>query len=275
MKPSAFDYVAVDTLAEAAAVLGEQGDKARIVAGGQSLMAMLNMRLTQPGVLVDISSAKDGKAIEVSNGYLRVGAAVTQAELLAWPSLREVCPLLEMAIPHIGHIQTRSRGTVCGSLCHADPSSELPLVLATLQGQVALLSSRGERTMSAEEFQIGMLVTRKQPDEVLKEARFPVAKPGQRFGFREVSRRHGDFAIVSLACLVDGDNVSLGVGGVADRPTVALWKGLKQADLSEALNAFAWELGGYEDIHASARYRRELVRRLGRDLIMETAQWTA
>lgn len=275
MKPSAFDYIAVETLAEAATALGEHGDKARIIAGGQSLMAMLNMRLTQPGVIVDISSARDGGTIDVSNGYLRVGATVTQAQLGAWPSLGDVCPLLKLAIPHIGHIQTRSRGTVCGSLCHADPSSELPLVLATLQGQVRLLSSRGERSLSAEDFQIGMLVTRKQPDEIVAEARFPIAKPGQRFGFNEVSRRHGDFAIVSLACMVDGDSISLGIGGVADRPTVALWKGLKPTDLGEALNAFAWDLGGYEDIHASARYRRELVRRLGRNLVMETAQWNA
>lgn len=275
MKPSAFDYVAVDTLAQAASALEEHGEQARIIAGGQSLMAMLNMRLTQPSVLVDISTAKDGKTLEAKDGVLRVGAGITQAQLAAFPRLAELCPLLALAIPHIGHIQTRSRGTVCGSLCHADPSSELPLVLATLQGEVRLLSSKGERGMSAEDFQIGMLVTRKQPDEVLKEAIFPLARPGQRFGFEEVSRRHGDFAIVSLACMVDGDAVALGVGGVADRPTVARWKGLKPADLDAALNEFAWQLGGYEDIHATARYRRELVRRLGRKLIMETAQWTA
>ena len=275
MKPSAFDYISVDTYAEAASVLGEHGENPRIIAGGQSLMAMLNMRLTQPAVLVDIAGVKDGNTIEVKDGTLRVGAGVTQARLASWAHLSQTCPLLVQAIPHIGHIQTRSRGTVCGSLCHADPSSELPLVLATLQGAVRLLSTRGERVLSADDFQIGMLVTRKQPDEVLVEARFPVAKPGQRFGFEEVSRRHGDFAIVSLACMVDGDTVSLGVGGVADRPTVKRWRGLVQSDLDAVLNEFAWELGGYEDIHATARYRRELVRRLGRKLIMETAQWTA
>lgn len=275
MKPSAFDYISVDTLGEAAGILSELGEGARVISGGQSLMAMLNMRLTQPSVLIDISKAKDANFIEVKDGFLRIGSAVTQAQLAAWPRLGEVCPLLKLALPHIGHIQTRSRGTVCGSLCHADPSSELPLTLATLQGEVRLLSSRGERTMAAEDFQIGMLVTRKQPDEILAEARFPVAKPSQRFGFDEVSRRHGDFAIVSLACMVDGDAISLGVGGVADRPSVKTWQGLKSSDLDAALNAFAWELGGYEDIHATARYRRELVRRLGRKLIMETAQWTA
>ena len=275
MKPSAFDYISVDTFAEAASVLGEYGDSARVIAGGQSLMAMMNMRLTQPAVLVDIAGIKDGKSIEIRDGSLHIGAGVTQAHLGTWPQLSQTCPLLALAIPHIGHIQTRSRGTVCGSLCHADPSSELPLVLATLQGEVRLLSTRGERTLSADDFQIGMLVTRKQSDEVLVEARFPVAKPGQRYGFEEVSRRHGDFAIVSLACMVDGDTISLGVGGVADRPTVKRWRGLVKSDLDAVLNEFAWELGGYEDIHATARYRRELVRRLGRKLVMETAQWTA
>lgn len=275
MKPPAFDYVAAETLSEAAGILGEHGERARVISGGQSLMAMLNMRLTEPEILVDIATARDTDYIVVKDGHLCVGAGTTQAELEAWPGLADTCPLLKLAIPHIGHIQTRSRGTVCGSLCHADPSSELPLALATLGGAVRLVSSRGERAMNADDFQIGMLVTRKQPDEIMTEARFPVAKAGQRFGFREVARRHGDFAVVSVACVVEGDTITLGVGGVADRPTVRRWNGLKESDLPSALNEFAWELGGYEDIHASARYRRELVRRLGRDLIRETAQWSA
>ena len=273
MKPPAFDYVRVGSLAEAADVLGDEGDQARVMAGGQSLMAMLNMRLTEPKVIVDIATARESAYIRQTGDFVSIGAGTTQAELEAWPDLGSAVPLLQMVLPPIGHIQTRSRGTVCGSLCHADPSSELPLVLATLAGEVSLLSSRGERTMAADDFQIGMLVTRRQPDEVMSEARFPLARSGQRFGFREVARRRGDYAIVALACVVDDSGIRLGVGGVADRPTVRQWSDLEESDLADALNDFAWELEGYDDIHASARYRRELVRRIGSDLIRETALW--
>jgi 2-furoyl-CoA dehydrogenase FAD binding subunit len=180
--------------------------------------------------------------------------------------------LLAAAIPHIGHFQTRNRGTICGSLCHADPSSELPLCLVTLGGEVVLRSRRKKRVLKAEEFQTGLLSTAKRPDEMMVAARYPVTRAGWGYAFREISRRHGDFAIVALAAAVGGGKVRLGVGGVADKPAVREWDNIDDQDLPDALNDFAWELGGSDDIHATARYRREMVRRLGRKLIEEARQ---
>ena len=178
-------------------------------------------------------------------------------------------PLLALAMPHIGHFQTRNRGTVCGSLAHADPSSELPLALATLGGEVVLQSRKARRVLAASAFQTGMLSTARQPDEMVVAARFPVAKPATGVAFREIARRHGDFAVVALAAVAQDGSVRLGVGGMADTPTVRSFDGLDGGPLDEALNAFAWDLGGADDIHASARYRRDMVRRIGRKVIEE------
>jgi 2-furoyl-CoA dehydrogenase FAD binding subunit len=198
-----------------------------------------------------------------SGGAVEIGATFTQAALAAWPEVDRRLPLLAAALPHIGHFQTRNRGTICGSLCHADPSSELPLCLAVLEGEVVLQSRRGRRVLAAREFQTGLLTTARQPDEILVAARFPDARQGCGYAFREVSRRHGDFAIVALGAVVMERIIRLGVAGVAEAPAVRAWDGLDERDLPDALNDFAWELGGSDDIHATARYRRELVRRLG------------
>jgi 2-furoyl-CoA dehydrogenase FAD binding subunit len=205
---------------------------------------------------------------------IEIGAATRQADLKDWPELAEKAPLLHAALPHLGHFQTRNRGTVCGSIAHSDPSSELPLCLATLEGEVVLQSSRGKRTLTAADFQLGLLTTAREPDEMLTAVRFPLADKGAGYAFDEMSRRKGDFAIVSLAAVASAGTDRLGVGGVADTPVVRQWEGLDGAglegdDLDEALNALAWDLGGHDDIHATARYRRELVRRLGRRLIEE------
>lgn len=269
MKPRAFDYCRAEATDEAVELLGEAGDDARVMAGGQSLMAMLNLRLVEPSVVVDISRAAELSYIRANAELIEIGAAATQAELLAWPELGARAPLLAEAIPHLGHFQTRNRGTICGSLAHADPSSELPLCLAVLEGEVVLRSSNGERTLSADAFQLGMLTTARRSDELVVAARYPVKRDGEGFAFREVTQRRGDFAIVALAAAAAGDKVRLGVGGVADRPTVREWNGIEDGDLDDALNAFAWDLGGYDDIHATAKYRRQLVRRLGRRVIEE------
>ena len=269
MKPREFDYVLAETTDEAVAELAEAGDEAKLIAGGQSLVAMMNFRLLEPRILVDISRIETLSYIRAQNGVIEVGAAATQAELQAWDGLAAASPLLQAALPHIGHFQTRNRGTVCGSLAHADPSSELPLCLATLGGEVVLRSSRGERTLSAESFQTGMLSTALRADELVAAARFPVRKQGAGYGFREMARRRGDFAIVSLAAMVTDDGIRLGAGGMADRPVVRQWPALDGAALDDALNEFAWDLGGYDDLHATAKYRRRLVRRLGRRVIEE------
>ena len=267
MKPAAFDYLAPETVEEAARALAEHGEAARVMAGGQSLMPMLNMRLARPELLVDIARIAGLDTIRRSNGMIEIGAGVTQAALMRWPELATASPLLAAALPHIGHFPTRNRGTVCGSLCHADPSSELPLCLAVLGGEVVLRRTRGERALAAAEFQTGMLSTAKAADEIAVAARFPVARDGAGYAFREVTRRRGDFAIVALAAVAEGNRIRLGIGGIADRPAVRDWDGIAGDALDDALNAFAWELGGSDDIHATARYRREMVRTLGRDVI--------
>lgn len=269
MKPGAFDYLRAESTAEALACLAEHGDEARVMAGGQSLMPMLNMRLLAPTVVVDIAALPELDSIRVEGGMLEVGAAATQASLQAWPELGERVPLLAQALPHVGHFQTRNRGTVCGSLSHADPSSELPLCLAALAGEVRLASASGTRTLKAGEFQTGMLSSAKRPDEILVAARFPVATPGSACAFNEIARRHGDFAIVAAAAVAGEGYARLAIGGVADRPRVMELGAAAGDALDDALNAFAWELGGYDDIHATARYRRELVRRLGRRTVEE------
>jgi 2-furoyl-CoA dehydrogenase FAD binding subunit len=138
MKPRPFDYVRPDTVDEAVAILGEHGDDARVLAGGQSLLAMLNLRLLSPTVLIDITRIPELGAIKEVDGRIEVGAAVTQNRLMAWPQLSAKVPLLAAALPFVGHFQTRNKGTVCGSIAHADPSSEIPLSLAVLEGEVVL-----------------------------------------------------------------------------------------------------------------------------------------
>lgn len=268
MKPPYFDFLIPETVKDVTAALKEHGENAKILAGGQSLMPMLNMRLVKPRILIDISRLSDLNYIHKENGVVEIGAAVTQAELEQWGALTTELPLLADALPYVGHFQTRNRGTVCGSLCHSDPSSELPLALATLGGEVVLTSRRRKRVLKADEFQVGMLSTACKPTEFVSAVRFPAARSGQGHAFVEIARRHGDFAIVAFAAVADGKNVRLGVGGVADRPAV-LDLEHDDGELDEKLNAFAWSLGARDDIHASARYRREMVRRLGKKTVQE------
>jgi len=269
MKPAKFDYLNPESTEQILQCLSEHKDDARILAGGLSLMAMMNYRLVQPKVVVDISRLEELAYIRESASTVEIGAATTQAELKAWPDLGQKLPLLALALEHVGHYQTRARGTVCGSICHAEPSSELPLCLATLGGEVVLRSTSGERVLKAEEFQTGMLATARRPDEMAYAVRFPVAGAGEGFAFNEIAERHGDFAIVAVAAMATGSEVTVGVGGVADRPAVRTLTALAEDDIAEALNALAWELGGDTDIHATARYRRELVRHLGQTTITE------
>jgi len=270
MKPVSFDYYRPDTVAEALDLLAELGEDARVIAGGQSLMALLNLRLAEPRALIDIAHLSELSYCRDTDTHMEIGAAVTQAQLLAQPGLAEAVPLLAQALPHVGHFQTRNRGTVCGSLAHGDPSSELPLCLATLEGEVVLRSKRGERVLKAADFQVGLLATAREPDELVVAARYPLKRSGAGYAFAEVARRHGDFAIVSLAAVAENGTLRLGVGGVADRPMARQWQ-IAPGDSDDALNEFAWALGGGDDIHATARYRRDIVRKLGRKVLEEAA----
>ncbi|MFL9913185.1 FAD binding domain-containing protein [Paraburkholderia sp. RL17-337-BIB-A] len=271
MKPAPFDYLRAMNTQDALDALAQNGEDARVLAGGQSLMAVLNMRLAQPRMLVDISRTDELNAVRVDNeaGRLIVGAAATQGSVEWRASLRDEVPLLAMAFPHISHFQIRNRGTVCGSIAHADPSAELPLVLAALGGEVMLRSKKHKRVLTAEAFFQGMLMTAREPDELVEAVRFPLKKPGERYGFTEFSARHGDFAIVACAAVVTNDSIRLAVGGVADRPMVEQWPHLHGEDLRSALNDLSWKLGAQDDAHISATYRRHLVRQLGWRVIEE------
>jgi len=270
MKPRPFDYVRPDTVEEVLALLAEYGDDARILAGGQSLMPMLNLRLIEARVLIDISRVGDLAGIRDAGGAIEIGAAVTQNTLMAWPQLGQKLPLLAAALPFVGHFQTRNRGTVCGSIAHADPSSELPLSLAVLEGEVVLRSQTGgERVVAAQAFQQDMLTTAREADELIVAVRFPVAE-GKGAAFDEVARRHGDFAIVAVAAVADkGGAVRLGVGGMAGKPMVRPLAFTGAPLLSEQIKAWAAELEGYEDLHASAAMRRDVFKKLAPRVIEE------
>lgn len=264
MKPAAFDYQRVETAGEAAAALAQLGDEARILAGGQSLMAVLNMRLARPQRLLDISRSTALAKLRVDGDMLHVGAAATQATLELRPGLAQDVPLLALAFPHISHFQIRNRGTVVGSIAHADPSAELPLVLLALGGEVCLRSARGARRVTARDFFTGMLLTARKADELVEAVRFPLAPVGQGHGFEEFAVRHGDFAICAVAAVADARRLRIAVGGVADRPVARDLPLLDGAALDDALNELAWSLDVRDEPQASAALRRQLVRRLGR-----------
>jgi 2-furoyl-CoA dehydrogenase FAD binding subunit len=266
MKPAAFDYVRADSAEAAAGLLKRHGEGARILAGGQSLMAVLNMRLAQPELLIDISRSAELARIEVDARWLRVGAAATQAQVQAHPALP---PLLALAMPFISHFQIRNRGTVCGSIAHADPSAELPLCLLALQGSVQLRSAGALREVAAADFFTGLLSTARRPDELIESVRFPRPAPGQGFGFAEHSRRHGDFALCAVAVVADERGLRVAVGGLGDRPYASQMPLLEGAALDEALNELAWSLDVRDDPHTPATTRRHLLRKLAQQAIQQ------
>ena len=271
MKPRPFDYARPDTVDETVALLAEHGDEARILAGGQSLMAMMNLRLADPAMLIDIARIAELTHIRDLGDKIEVGAAVTQNKLLGWPDLKKKLPLLAVALPYVGHFQTRNKGTVCGSVAHADPSSEIPLSLATLEGEVVLRGKRGERVLKAKDFQLDMLTTAREGDELIVAVRFPVH--GRGVAFREVARRHGDFAMVAIAAMIDGKgSVRLGIGGMAGTPVV---RTIATGGAKDAVEKLATELEGYEDLHASAELRRDILRNLAPLVIAEAQQCAA
>jgi 2-furoyl-CoA dehydrogenase FAD binding subunit len=271
MKPRPFDYVRPETVDEAVALLAEHGDEARILAGGQSLMAMMNLRLADPAMLIDIARIAELSHIRDLGDRIEVGAAVTQNKLLAWSDLQKKLPLLAAALPHVGHFQTRNKGTVCGSIAHADPSSEIPLSLATLEGEVVLRGKRGERVLNAKDFQLDMLTTAREGDELIVAVRFPVH--GRGVAFREVARRHGDFAMVAIAAIAgDKGSVRLGVGGIAGTPVVRI---IASGGAKDAVEKLATSLEGYEDLQASAELRRDILRNLAPLVIAEAQQCAA
>lgn len=267
MKPAAFDYLRVDSASEAVSLLAQYGEDARILAGGQSLMAVLNMRLAQPKLLLDISRSQPLAEVKKTDHGLRIGAAATQASVEWRPHLAQEVPLLHLAFPHISHFQIRNRGTVCGSVAHADPSAELPLCLLALGGSVTLRSERKTREVAAQDFFTGMLSTARRPDELVEAVSFPLAATGTGYGFTEYAVRHGDYAVCAVAAVVDSKGIRVAVGGVSDRPRAVNWPQLEGSALEDALNELAWSLEARDDPSVTAVTRRHQVRRLGRRAI--------
>ena len=268
MKPVAFDYYRPQALSEAVALLSDMGDEATILAGGMTLGPMLNLRVARPRAVVDISRIPALKTISVQSNVVLTGAGVTQSDALRSEVIQREVPLLAMALPWVGHFQTRNRGTLGGSVAHADPSAEIPLALVTYGGAVVLQSRRGQRRVPAREFFLGALIRRS--DEIIAALEWPRCAPNASHAFAEIAQRHGDFAIVAAACSLRLDTLdrveelSLGVGGVEGRPiAVAVNSFLRRpageiaADLSEHAAA---NLTPMEDHSVSADYRTALTK---------------
>jgi 2-furoyl-CoA dehydrogenase FAD binding subunit len=184
-------------------------------------------------------------------------------------------PLLAAALAWVGHAQTRSRGTLCGSVAHADPSAELPLVLVAVGGSVHLRSRKAKRKIAAEDFFTGMMTTGRRDEEMIEAITFPPKAAATGYAFREVARRHGDFAIVACAAIADANTARLAIGGVAERPVARTMPLPGSSALYDALDEFAWSLEARDDLHASARYRRELVRRIGKSTLEQAVRCRA
>jgi 2-furoyl-CoA dehydrogenase FAD binding subunit len=268
MKPRQFTYLRPATIEAALDYLNSYGDDGRIVAGGQSLMPMMNFRLLEAQALIDIRHIEALKHIRALESYVEIGAAVTQNQLLQWPYLKEKLPLLAQALPWVGHFQTRNRGTVCGSIAHSDPSSELPLSLAILGGEVVLQSVRGQRILKAHEFQLGMLTTARESDELVTHVRFPLHSHA-KVDFYEVARRHGDFAIMAVGALQSDDGqLTLGIAGGIGAPKVAH---LRSTELAAEIDDIIAGLEVHDDVHASAEMRCDIARGLITKIVKEIA----
>ena len=272
MKAAPFDYVRAGSLAEACELLRQRGGDGKLIAGGQSLVPMMAMRLARPHCLIDINEIPALKFVAIEADVARTGACTRQCVAERDDALAARVPLLRQALAWVGHAQTRNRGTVGGSLAHADPAAELPLAAQVLGATFVLRSTAGARAVSAAKFFTGPLATAASPDECLEEVRWPVWSE-RRTGsaFIEVSRRHGDFAIVAAAAQValDGDgrcaraSFGLGGGGSTPRAFPDLAKRLVGTRLEEgAVKSAAIESAAgvdfYGDLHASAAYRRHL-----------------
>jgi CO/xanthine dehydrogenase FAD-binding subunit len=281
MKPASFEYYSPASLQEALQLLDQHQDAARPLAGGQSLVPMMNFRLARPAILVDLNDLRELDFLKVVNDELHIGAMTRQRALERSPVVTTDWPLLHEATRHIGHIHNRNRGTVGGSLAHAYPSAELPLVMIALDATFVLRSAQGERFVSANDFFVDVMTTVLQPGELLVAIRVP--RPASRTGwaFEEVSRRHGDFALVAVAAVLaatgDGKLESLRLVFTGAKPHLfSNTEALRQqkptdALFAEAANAAALELEPETDIHATAQYRRQVSRALARRVLKTAA----
>jgi carbon-monoxide dehydrogenase medium subunit len=260
VKAAPFDYARPTELDSALELLHRPGAKA--LAGGQSLLAMMAMRLARPRLLVDLGAVDGLAGIASRNGTMAVGAMTPQRDLEQDADAAAALPLVAAALPHVGHREIRNRGTIGGSIAHADPSAELPLVAAVLRATLVAHGPGGERELPADDFATGPFTTRLADDELLVRIELPRARAGDGYAFDEVARRHGDYALCGVACHVrveDGRvaGARVGVLGTGPTPVVRDLDGAPAADAAEALAA---ELEPADDMHASASYRRRLAR---------------
>jgi len=270
MKPPAFDYIAAGSIAMAFEALAQAGDDAKIIAGGQSLVPMLNFRMLRPSVLVDINRIAGLDVIEATSEAIHVGALTRHYQLETSPLIARHLPVLSCAMTHVGHLAIRNRGTIGGSLAHADPAAELPMMALLLDAELRIASTSGERTVAARDFLLGALTVDLAAGEIITGIVLPKLPPHTGWGFEEVARRHGDFALAAVAATVTVSDGAIeqarialtGVGATALRAHQA--EGLLigralEADLTHrAIDAVRDAIGPETDLHASSDYRRHL-----------------
>jgi carbon-monoxide dehydrogenase medium subunit len=287
MKPPAFDYVRARTLEEAIDALGRRPGEAKVLAGGQSLTPMLNFRLAHPGMLVDINRVPGLDAIRDDDGGLRIGTLARHRAIEVSDSVRKKFPILTAAAAHVGHLAIRNRGTFGGSIAHADPAAEWPMLALLLDAQLEAKGPQGARTIPAREFFTTFLTTALGDNEILTEVKLPGLPAKTGWGFEELSRRPGDFALAAVAAVVtlDGKTIKdarISMGGVGATPlrapgAEALLRG-KPADAAlfeQAGKKAAEESDPSNDVHATADYRRHLVSVLTRRALASAAEKAA
>jgi carbon-monoxide dehydrogenase medium subunit len=270
VKPPVFEYTAVRSIDEAVAELAQHGDDAKLLAGGQSLVPLLNMRLTAPGRLIDLNRVRELAYVTERAGGLAIGAMTRQRAVERSALAARHAPLLAGALPWVGHFQIRNRGTIGGSLSHADPAAELPAVALCLDARMTARGPTGERTIAAGDFFLTQLTTALAPTELLTEVWFPALPPGSGSAWLEVARRHGDYALVGVGAVLtlkDGriEGARLALTGVGDRPVRATQAEARLVGerfapqvLTEAAEAVRRSIDPGSDIHATAAYRRHV-----------------
>ena len=271
MKLPPLEYACPASLSEAVALLASRGGDARAIAGGQSLMPMLAFRVVAPTLLVDLRKLPELREIKISADGVRLGAMVRWRDIEDDARLATAHPLLKAAVEHVAHYQIRNRGTVGGSIAHADPAAEMPGICVTCDAEISAMGSNGARTIHAEDFFVGALTTALEHDEIITEIKLPAWPAKRRWGFREFARRRGDFAMAAAALFYDQDangkatNAHVGVIGLGDRPrripeVEAAINGqiVDEVLMERAAEITSANVEAQADIHASAEYRRSL-----------------
>lgn len=276
MKPAPFAYTKAKTLKEAVTLLAKHKDDARLLAGGQSLIATLNMRLSAPDLLIDINGIKNLNGIAKKGKYVEIGALARHVQVERSDVIAKHAPLIALAMPHIGHPAIRNRGTFGGSIAFADPAAELPACLLALGGEIDIAGPRGKRKVKADAFFKGLFETALRPQEMIIAVRVPAADKATRVGFAELARRHGDYAMVGLAASARGNSkgladVRLAYFGVGDTP-IRVKKAeaaLAAGDVDAAVKAL--DLDPHDDVQATAKTKRHLagvlLRRVAKQLM--------